>query len=328
MIKFMAVVVDFLGRLGNNLFQYSLGRIIAETLGYRLTLARSQPDNFMIKTNFEGYVDKLFPSAISVLGRSFERPTELYGTPGKRQQIDLGYIINNHADRRIVLHGYFQRFEYYRSYKAEMKQWFHCDPQKMLVNVSADDVLLNIRRGNEFDNWTLPLTYYDEALQRIGNFDRVYVLGTGIDASVKSYLAKYEPIYLDGTIDEHFRSFLNFNKIILSNSTFAWWAGFLSEATQLYAARSTDNLIYAFTGWADVDLHMQEPRYNEISVCSIQIDNASFNTSTETLYLNLCDGTSLFIKSKNIDPRKLNGIVGEGGLTIPEFQKRLNETHS
>ena len=58
------VTVKYLGRLGNNLFQYALGRIIAESLDY--PLQASAIDGFdgtfdIVKTSEETYAGALMP---------------------------------------------------------------------------------------------------------------------------------------------------------------------------------------------------------------------------------------------------------------------------
>jgi hypothetical protein len=57
-----------------------------------------------------------------------------------------------------------------------------------------------------------------------------------------------------------------FNKMVLSNSTFAWWAGFLSAAERIYLPITTNGSGYAFRGFGDVDLLTGEPRYTAVNV--------------------------------------------------------------
>ena len=97
---------------------------------------------------------------------------------------------------------------------------------------------------------------------------RVYVCGTCIDGNVRAALEQYNPIFYDGTPLEHFSFIRRFNRIILSNSTFAWWAAYLSDATEIFAPRISLDGVYSFSGCGDIDLTMRESRYHEYAVSS------------------------------------------------------------
>jgi hypothetical protein len=110
---------------------------------------------------------------------------------------------------------------------------------------------------------------YEQVLSSLRNVRRVFVCGTGVDDQARRLLSKYKPIYYDGAPIEHFFFMTRFNRIVLSNSTFAWWAAFLSDAEELYAPRAPGVNAFGFTGYKDVDLHMREPRYHEVGDTSI-----------------------------------------------------------
>jgi hypothetical protein len=112
----------------------------------------------------------------------------------------------------------------------------------------------------------LPIAYYENILSSLPKVGQVYVCGTCIDDSIKLRFSKYNPIYYDGSAIEHFGFIMHFNRIVLSNSTFAWWAAFLSHAEQIFAPRFVEGGIYSFTGFEDVDLNMRDRRYCEVPV--------------------------------------------------------------
>ena len=138
--------------------------------------------------------------------------------------------------------------------------------------VHSDDLLVNVRRGVDYGalGWTLPLSYYLGLLRDLPLPGRVYVCGTCIDDRMRAAFRRYSPIYCDDLAPmEQFVLMTRFNRIILSNSTFAWWAAFLSDAVELYAPRAAGGAMdraFAFTGFREVDLHMREARYREVPV--------------------------------------------------------------
>lgn len=119
----MTIEVRYLGHLGNNLFEYALGRILAEALGQ--ALACIPPRDAPAWSDVErraGIVDRL-SSCFSAFG---DVPQSLPGLQCHGEQLryvlgekpgwnghglDLDYLLRHGAGKRIVLHGYFQRIE-------------------------------------------------------------------------------------------------------------------------------------------------------------------------------------------------------------------------
>jgi len=185
-----------------------------------------------------------------------------------------------------------------------------------MFKIKPNDVLINIRRGDDYGllNWILPLTYYSQILDRMQNIGKIFITGIGIDENVHRFFSKYEPIYYTGSIKEHFLFFMNFERIILSNSTFAWWGGFLSDASELYAPRSVDNKIYSFTGFQDVDLHMRETRYREIPVTCNLITEKSFDRSTRILTINYMDNTYKTVTLNDINLEIISWLLNRNEI--------------
>jgi hypothetical protein len=274
------VTVKLHGRLGNNLFQYALGRVIAEHHGLALHCVDVNP----VKTHSEAGAAQPPPDTLAALtsflpnarldldGREVAAPVERFEiTPQSRWSgmiVDLPGILADTRPRQILLSGYFQRIEYLQHAHDRLRRWFALTGVAPDVTPAPRDVLINIRRdrGWALRGWALPLSYYEGILRRLSDVGRVYVCGTGIDEDVRACLAEYDPVYLDGPPIAHLANFLAFNRIVLSNSTFAWWGGYLSHASEIYAPHSGDRRGFAFTGWEDVDLHMREERYRAVDV--------------------------------------------------------------
>jgi hypothetical protein len=276
----MSVNVLFRGRLGNNLFQYALGRILAENLGLALDCRYVAPlvpeASKYLKLAGPSRLDELlgyFPGvALRLAGIEAADPAQSFvvaqGKPWTGQKIDFAAILADRSPRRIDLHGYFQRFEYFDGRESDIRRWFALAPIATAFDVTRRDVLINIRRGLDFGlfGWILPLSYYDRALASVADVGQVYICGTGINDGVREHFKRLRPIYFQGTPVEHFSFMTRFSTVVLSNSTFAWWAAYLSNAESVYAPSAVDSRGYAFTGFADVDLHMRQSRYHEVPV--------------------------------------------------------------
>lgn len=304
----MSVKVLHVGRLGNNLFQYVLGRIIAEHHGLALECADPRFEDFCpagrLPTGLgpPGVMDylakeygvgasgtlqdlgaELFATDLSVAGRHFDTPVEDHcialGTDWGGQTLDLQAILTDSSPRQIRLAGFFQRYEYYAGHRQRIRSWLQCHPIPSPFRIRQHDVLINLRRGSDFHglNWTLPLSYYEQILAGLRQLGQVYVVGTGIDDHVRNRLRPFHPIYYPGSVAAHFSFFRQFRRIVISNSTFAWWAAFLADAEEIYAPRSTNPAVYGFTGFGDVDLHMREPGYREVLTSGNPVVHRSFD---------------------------------------------------
>jgi hypothetical protein len=281
----MAVHVTLVQRLGNNLFQYAVGRIIAEHHGLAL---HCTPRPYAYSAHWERWLGRrgnpgpiatldalteFFPNApLHLPGRTVTTPVESHeitrGGTWKGHIFDLGRILADPTPRQIRLYGFFQRYEYFEPYRQRIREWFRPRPVPTPWTIMPSDVVVNIRRGTDFgvENWTLSLSYYERILDQLGDRGRVYVCGVGVDDHVRERLARFDPTFYDASPIEHFAFMMRFRRIVLSNSTFAWWAAFLSDAEEIYAPRSADGQAYGFTGWQkeEVDLHMREARYIEV----------------------------------------------------------------
>jgi len=289
----MAVEVHFIGRFGNNLFQYALGRIIAEKLGYEL-ICRKPPISYKERFEnlssgnyavFSDFADHFPHAPLHISGKKIHSPQERYvlgESTWRGHGIPLQAILNNTNERRIVLRGYFQRMQYLEPYRDQVRKWFR--PANSPYNIrkwfsqinspasqkpSPEDVVLSIRRGYDYFNfgWVLSPHYYVDILEKIKP-PRVYVCGVGIDDTIRSVLAAYNPVYYSGTPIEEFRFLSGFNRIILSNSTFAWWAAWVSDATEIFFPKCRS---YWGEMYPDIELEVNESRYHYIEDVEMEI---------------------------------------------------------
>lgn len=272
------IVVKFEGYLGNNLFQYAFCRILAEKMDLQMGYIPFNINQFNGNFTTLDTLSNYFPHApLNIYsGKRFEEPIEVIGAPTALYQFDIDDIIKNKTNRKLIFRGYFQRMEYFEPYKDKIRQWFKIYGTPNLI-CNKNDVLLAIRRGTDYSkSWSLPLCYYSQAIESIKNINKIYITGTGIDEELKNYLAKYNPVYTTGSPMDCFVFIKSFNRIILSNSTYGWWAAFLSDAEEIIAPRSHRHGFFGFTGYntgrEDVDLHMRESRYKEFIINPNELD--------------------------------------------------------
>jgi hypothetical protein len=275
----VSVQVALRGRLGNNLFQYALGRLVAEHHGLALEcrVVDLPPEHPAHTLELAGpatlaELRDRFPGApLCLPGEQFDQPVESFELGQSRwggQTVPLVEVLSNRQPRQVRLHGYFQRFEYLQPRISDIRLWFKSDTVPHLPTVGRRDVVVHIRRGLDFGRygWVLPLEYYDRALSIVEPCGQVHICGVQLDDEVREHFAHLQPTYYEGSPLEQFQFLQLFDRIVLSNDTFAWWASFLSRATVIVGPRAVNGNGYAFTGFSDVDLHMRQSRYQEVAV--------------------------------------------------------------
>lgn len=215
------IEVRYKGRLGNNLFQYCLGRILAEDFGYALQAGPIAA----------------FPNTIeSVEGEQHRAPEEVL--TGHR--IDLARIRADRSPRRIVLDGWFQCYEYYREHKTRIRKWLTFDAT-ITAPLIQPDLVVNVRRTDYvWLGWALPFSYYEAALERLlPRGGSVWIVTDDRFDPFFRRFAAWRPKYFLGTPAEQMLFMARARRLVMSQSTFSWWATFLGDSEEVVCPLSS-----------------------------------------------------------------------------------------
>lgn len=236
------VYVDLPALLGNRLWAFCIAKIISTELDYDLHCKSvwGFPNTYSCTPN---------------VPRN-EYPWQYYQC---FHDIDLVGIICNKTSRNICINGYFQKYEQIKPYADIIrKDWLKIDPA-MLHDIDKDDIVVHVR----FHVGKAPVKfeYYEKALS-LAKYKQLYIC---TDEPFHPYLKQFDPYNPIITSTQSFESYFystswdevtrmnigdfafmaSFNKIIISYSTYSWWAAFLSNATEIYAPYSkTGNTHY------------------------------------------------------------------------------------
>lgn len=241
------VEVVYDGNLGNNLFQYCFGRILAERLGYSLKAAP---------------IDGFPGTSVAVGGKNYEGAIQINL---RGQSPDLSFLMKADPRRHILLTGYFQRFEYYEHHRRQIGEWLATT--SLGPSINAEDAVVGVRRGRDYiPQHGLPLSYYEDAIGRL-SYSRLFICtNDASDRFVRHLAKKFGAIIRPPNALDNFSFIKSFNKIVISNSTFLWWAAFLSSAQTIICP------VPASGFWsqndplsAKIDLRVPESRYVYVS---------------------------------------------------------------
>ena len=218
------VEVLYLGRLANRLTQYCFGRIVATALGFDLW-----------SETIPGFPDVQGLEAGASL--QLERFQVLGG-----HRVDLAGLTADRTPRRIVVRGFFARYEYYRPHKELIRKWLVSDsyeqspPDELTIHVRAGDIWKGDRDPRKVhpEYHGLPFSFYD-GIVRSRSWSTVKVVTEDrSDPMVRKLVATYDAELQSGSKLEDFNALRASSNLVLSVSSYAWWAGWLSNASQVF----------------------------------------------------------------------------------------------
>lgn len=209
------IEVRYKGRLGNNMFQYCLGRIIAEELGFALQAESIAP----------------FPntSATVIGARHLDPEQVLVG-----HKINLPGILADRSPRKIILDGWFQSYEYLRAYRSRIREWLEFDPTISVPTISPA-VVVHVRRTDYiWLNWALPFSYYEAAINHFSpRTGELWVVTDDKSDPFFRQFDRWEPKYFSGTAAQDMLFMARARLLIMSQSTFSWWPTFLGNPVEV-----------------------------------------------------------------------------------------------
>jgi len=236
------VEVRYNGRIGNRLFMYAAGRIIAEEMGYDLC---AEP--------IEGFKGTEDP----VRGEHHESPVQML-LP--REHPKVADIVADKSRRKIVLKSYMQEYEHIKGRAEDIKRWFRIPEGK---KANKDSVLVHVRLGDLATlGWAPSMTYFTDVIDQNFSGRKIVVATDEPGSRHLSALDKYNPTYAEGDHLEHFRLLTTASNLIIGTSTFSWWAAFLSEA-RVFAPLMKRGY-YSFKPFRNENYMVEESRYSYI----------------------------------------------------------------
>jgi len=235
------VETHYLDQRGNQLFQYCLGRIIAEQLGLALQAAQIP--------GFPGTIE-------AVQGRVLLSPEQVL----QGHRIDLAAVLADRTPRRIVLKGWFQRYAYFQPYTAAIRRWLQ-RPASTADSPHPRDLVVHVRRRDYlWHGWALPFSWYEQLIEQSSFRNLILVTDDPADPFFWRF-RRYQPILRSVSADADFDYLLAAQQLALSPSSFAWWAAFLGHAEWIGFPVPCEGL-WAIENQEGVDLRVwDDPRH-------------------------------------------------------------------
>jgi hypothetical protein len=213
------ITIELKGRLGNQMFQYSIARLIAENNGYNFYLTKEKNQN---KQNISDYFNLDMGNADGLIRNIYiENGDQIYD-PNLFNISDF-----------TSLSGFFQTEKYFLDHQEKIKDWFKIkktnEVQEILNKYPIDEYCYIHFRGGDYKdmhNWSLPKKYYDDAMKKISGNLKFLIITDDIKLA-SEFFPNIAIMSNDMMVDF---ALLYYSKFcIISNSSFSWWAAYLGR---------------------------------------------------------------------------------------------------
>lgn len=253
--------VEFNGRLGNQIFQLAFFQYLKTNNKRRFFFFINPQDAYVTK-----YFD-LSPANNLILGSKF---LSIFPRLLKKcYNLKEVYIQNIQVPRHVtpkdwvIYTGFFQTDWYVKriigEFKIDLKvkivEYFNAkfgalfnQNKTVVVHIRRTDYLKYGKR-----DISLPMEYFKRRLTALGNIDDYKIIFVSDDMEhVKSFF-KEKPNYIFSSNNEitDFQIIKNADIAIISNSSFAWWACYLSEKKQV---------VYGPNNWFGFRIGKEHPK--------------------------------------------------------------------
>ncbi len=252
------IVVNLIGGVGNQMFQYALGYVISKKTGFELLLDLSAYNDYKTRNfelnNFSFDYKIATTDDFTKLNKKHLFKKTLY--KDKKKTFDSSVLkIKNSA----YLKGFWQSEKYFLDYRCDILKLFEFKDKNFIKNIelfsdvqNSNSVSINLRLGDYVTNevnrrvhFVCKKEYYANALkyiaQKVDN-PKFFVFSDDLEGS-KEYLPDgYDYVFANTANwqeDMYFMSQAKHN--VVANSSFSWWAAWLNQ--------NPDKIVVAPSKW-------------------------------------------------------------------------------
>ncbi|HET8827850.1 MAG TPA: alpha-1,2-fucosyltransferase [Pelobium sp.] len=256
--------VKFDGRLGNQLFQYVFLKYLKQRED-KATVFFINPhhayiqkyfdlegkDNFLLASKPYSAITRFLPFLLKlkqVYIHNWIIPKEL---PIKNWSVYVGYFQSDYYYQQLNHKPIFKIKQQYRDDFENLYGKLYRENKIVVVHIRRTDYMnYGERRKRDI---SLPMAYFKKRLNAIENLQNYKVIFVSDDIKHVKEIFPSQPNYLFSENNEiiDFQIIQNADISIISNSTFAWWASYLSPKK---------NLVYAPKNWFGFKIKAEHPR--------------------------------------------------------------------
>ena len=235
-------IIKLNGRLSNNLFHYALYIHLNKNAFFPIFL-------FGYDRGFQKYFEKISffdnPLLRKVINKIYKFLPQKFIFKQSDFQSNTDIAIG--IQKNVFLDGYFQSTCFFENSieliktKIKIKEKYVDKFQSKYGKTYSENKILAIHyRLGDYVNWgneslggkdmTLPISYFKNALNEITDLEsyKIHIISDEIDKVKEKFCFLKSAYYFSENEIVDFQLLMHAHTLIISNSTFAWWAAFLS----------------------------------------------------------------------------------------------------
>lgn len=237
--------IGYMGRLGNQMFQYAALKGIARRKGYQYSISK------------ENVLNECFKIPETLPNQNYQSVNE------EKFEFDQSFFDN--CPDNIDITGYFQTEKYFSHIEQELRKDFRfcdiiyetCSHYRKHI-LSEKVVVLHVRRGDYITDSNfclLGLDYYLEALTYFPDSE-IMVLSDDINWCREQFKSERFKFSFSNNpfIDLCLMSLCDYH--IISNSSFSWWGSWLAKSKKTIAPQNWFDGEYS--SWNTKDLYRKD----------------------------------------------------------------------
>ena len=213
MIRF---IPGYFGWLGNQMFQYAATYATSKRCGVDCAFPENNPNLFEL-FNLSALKNKTVTRYI------YQEPEFEYCPIPERDG--------------LTLFGYFQSEKYFFDYRDDIRKEFTLKNPKFPDSLEEEHIGIHVRRGDYLNlqdvHPVCSMEYYEKALKELPDLP-VYIFSDDIDWCKDNFKGDRFK-FSDQNFIEDFELMTKCSYHIIANSSFSWWAAWLSDSKKVIA---------------------------------------------------------------------------------------------
>jgi hypothetical protein len=295
------ITTNLTGNLGNHMWQYAVCRAVAQKLGYKWGVNPSPTHDYHNGMNQMYFMDVDFGNQVEGEFKDFYENWLTYNNYGDLVNITLrdDRVWSIDDNTRLIGHngafgGIYQTESYFEGIEEKVKEWFHINPKfekeynDKLDNlgIKLDDNLCIINfRGGEYRGIPKVVCrpeYWRDSINHMKSLNpqmKFLVVTDDPSFAIGHMPFNIDCLHVDIGFD--FYCVKKSKWVILSNSSFGWWAAWLNDvankiiAPKYWASHNTSNGF-----WSVGEIYTKKFDYmnrdgilNDYNTCKIEAEN-------------------------------------------------------
>jgi len=260
------IIIKLQGGLGNQLFQWALGKSLSIEL-----ICETYLDLSFLNLTIPGITKRYFE--LDKFPYITEKPImNKYKYFNFNVINDDSSIDNVNKNMNYYLDGYFQHKKYIAIYNDNISKLLQPDINNINIDKSLLEKIINtnslsihVRRTDYLTSKGFhpvqSIKYYNNAIDQVKNYDNIFIFSDDITWCKNNFI--YENMHfiegLSSTYDLWLMSLCKNN--IIANSSFSWWAAYLNRNVnkiivapqKWFGSSKSDNDSLVMDGWIRID---------------------------------------------------------------------------